>query len=437
MRWTKKIAENSSRRSSRRDGLIRFHLSPTGYFRPVSGWIRAGLVERGSGKSEVSNYEKVSGRILRWDCAGFSFVAIDLRRLFRLGLGSSPFIQFRSWTSNTKKPALMKTKSTSRSAFFISRLLIGFALYSVGLFLALAGWSKSVVATTAPAQTLGSWTATGSLTTARFSHTETLLPNGKVLVAGGTDSSFFSFASAELYDPATGLWTATGSMATARTLHSATLLPNGKVLVAGGYNNGVNLASAELYDPATGLWTPTGSMAAARYQHTATLLLNGQVLVAGGYNDNVGPLASAELYDPATGLWTPTGSLATARFSPTATLLPNGQVLVAGGGNFNGFLASAELYDPATGLWTATGSMATAREIYTATLLPEGQVLVAGGLGDSGVLTSAELYDPATGLWTPTGSMATARYQHTATLLPNGQVLVAGGYGPIRERGTL
>ena len=149
---------------------------------------------------------------------------------------------------NTKKPALMKTKSTSRSAFFISRLLIGFALYSVGLLLALAGWSKSVVATTAPAQTLGSWTATGSLTTARFSHTETLLPNGKVLVAGGTDSNFFSFASAELYDPATGLWTATGSMATARLVHTATLLPNGQVLVAAGIATYSDyLASAELY----------------------------------------------------------------------------------------------------------------------------------------------------------------------------------------------
>src|SRR6266480_2125005 len=75
--------------------------------------------------------------------------------------------------------------------------------------------------------------STGSLATARFAYTATLLPNGKVLVAGGSDSNSI-LARAELYDPASGTWSATGSLATARAYHTATLLPNGKVLVAGG-----------------------------------------------------------------------------------------------------------------------------------------------------------------------------------------------------------
>ena len=62
-----------------------------------------------------------------------------------------------------------------------------------------------------------------------------MLPNGKVLVAGGYNDVGI-LTSAELYDPASGTWTATGSLTTARQLHTATLLPNGKVLVAGGYN---------------------------------------------------------------------------------------------------------------------------------------------------------------------------------------------------------
>ena len=49
---------------------------------------------------------------------------------------------------------------------------------------------------------------------------------------------------------------ATGSLATARAIHTATLLPNGKVLVAGGVSDQlVSLSSAELYDPATGTWS--------------------------------------------------------------------------------------------------------------------------------------------------------------------------------------
>ncbi len=275
----------------------------------------------------------------------------------------------------------------------------------------------------------GTWIGTGSLVEARERHTATLLPDDKVLVAGGYNGLWL--ASAELYDAASGTWTVTGSLTEKRDYHTATLLLNGKVIVAGGYGghpvDGA-LASAELYDPASGIWTVTGSLASGRYYHTATLLPNGKVLVAGGSN-YPDYFASAELYDPATGTWTVTGSLKTARGYHTATLLPNGKVLVAGGFGGTGQLASAELYDPTSGVWTATGSLNTARRQDTATLLSNGKVLVAGGFDSSGYSASAELYDPASETWTATGSLVTGRFRHTGTLLPNGKVLVAGGYG--------
>jgi hypothetical protein len=67
------------------------------------------------------------------------------------------------------------------------------------------------------------------------------------------------------------------------------LLPDGNVLVAGGSDS-----TAELYDPSTGSFTTTGGMEIVRWAHTATLLQNGKVLVAGGGARP--PLATAELY---------------------------------------------------------------------------------------------------------------------------------------------
>jgi N-acetylneuraminic acid mutarotase len=181
-------------------------------------------------------------------------------------------------------------------------------------------------------------------------------------------------------------WETTGSMVTARCACTATVLPDGKVLVAGGYNGSTPwtvYASAELYDPATGTWESTGSMSGSRAGHKAMLLPNGKVLVAGGYDGAY--LTSAELYDPDTGTWTTTGSMAEGRVWHTMTLLPNGKVLVTGGENGSSTFSAltAELYDPAAngglGAWSATGSMAQARSVHTATLLPDGKVLVAGG----------------------------------------------------------
>ncbi len=269
---------------------------------------------------------------------------------------------------------------------------------------------------------------TGDMSTGRTAHTATLLQSGKVLMAGGDACMFDQYygdcplSSAEVYDAAVGTFTATtGNMSVVRVFHTATLLPNGKVLVAGGHD-----ASADLYDPTSGTFAATGSMSVGRSSHTATLLGNGKVLIAGGQNVS-GELATAELYDPSSGTFTPTGTMAAARTSHTATPLAIGKVLIAGGFNSAGDLATAELYDPATGNFTAANSMVSQRAFQVATLLSTGNVLVTGGLANQVILSSAEIYDVVASSFTATGSMLTARDSHIAILLANGTVLVAGG----------
>ena len=91
------------------------------------------------------------------------------------------------------------------------------------------------------------------MTQARCWHTATLLPDWSFLIVGGYDgggnSDVGALPSGELYDPGTGLISASPSMAVARYSHTATLLPDGRVLIAGGYGKAGILASAELYQP--------------------------------------------------------------------------------------------------------------------------------------------------------------------------------------------
>ena len=147
-----------------------------------------------------------------------------------------------------------------------------------------------------------------------------------------------------MFDPKTRTFTATGTMAVGRLYPATALLPDGRVLVAGGNGSAVAeqpLASAEIFDPKTGTWSTTGSMAAARDGLVAASLRDGRVLIAGGARDN-----SAELFDPKAGTFGPTGPTTVYRAGQIVTVvLVDGRVFLVGGSGGQDVFA-AEIYQP-------------------------------------------------------------------------------------------
>jgi hypothetical protein len=195
---------------------------------------------------------------------------------------------------------------------------------------------------------------TGNMTVGRESHTATLLNSGKVLLAGGSDGALGNntpaatiYANADLFDPSTGQFTATTGMLTAeRDFVTANLLGSGKVLLAGGVNTTMTLGSADLFDPSSQSFTATGNLVTPRFYHDATALNDtaGTILVTGGVAAG-GNTAAAETYDPTGATFTVTGSMLHPRVWHTSTLLPNGKVLVTGGeDDTSALVAVAELY---------------------------------------------------------------------------------------------
>jgi large repetitive protein len=386
----------------------------------------------------------------------------------------------------------------------------------------------------------GRWTAGSALNKPRGVFAAIALADGRVLVTGGLNQGTAgcldrgdnpqSFSSTYLYDPGRDAWERAGLLSTARSDPAIALLPDGRVLVAGGYypvrpsygwtdpdaparaelavaTGSTNrprptaqpmedvepdtmayaLATAEVFDPATGEWTKTGPLRYARYGVNAVTLTDGRVLIAGsgpGSSDGVaqlgaGAATTAEIYDPRTGRFTMAGrfpgiDLATMRLSGkpswvkladpqpydngTLVALPGGDALLVGNtwwwkheGNFGRTLR----YDASENAWAMTGrpwvdvwshessatwSTGTNRIGAAVAALANDQVLIAGGGGGAegsvGITRSVQLYDPAKDQWTKLPNMPTGRSGGTALLLADDSALIVGGYGNDENRWT-
>jgi hypothetical protein len=209
----------------------------------------------------------------------------------------------------------------------------------------------------------GKFIPAGAMRLARREHRATLLQNGHVLITGGLDAQDRILAIAELYDPATHEFALTTeafprtstSMTDVRCEHTASILPNGQVLIAGGSDTNGVLSTAELYDPAQGTFTCVGgrsggpislcnpSMTDFRTYAMAVPLADGKVLLAGGYNHR-------NPYE----LWKQAKLSGKARNSTFSRAMYGGPAAFT-------ILDSAEIYNPASGAFTSTTTLVNAR----------------------------------------------------------------------------
>ncbi len=315
----------------------------------------------------------------------------------------------------------------------------------------------------------------GILTQPRYRHISTLLPNGKVLIAGGlaqlpaddTTSSAGSrifrpaglLISAEIFDPETGTSSPTEDMTIGRYRDHGILLPDGRVLLMPT----LGVYPVEMYDPDSGRFSavadvpntiirtatllPRGEvfvttsghagifdtdaraitsffeMEETRKFHTATLLKDGRVLIVGGEHSGTETLLVGRnlIYDPSTRSFSEAGDLQFDRVNHKAVLLQDGRVLIIGGIAGEGpFVHTAEMFDPETNAFSPAG--VSAIDPLAATLLPSGKVLLMRSINGD-----IALYNPAIHEFSPTGHSIGWRTQPTVTLLADGRVMVAGG----------
>jgi Bacterial Ig-like domain len=301
--------------------------------------------------------------------------------------------------------------------------------------------------------TTAAFTSVGNMSQCHGEMT-TLLPDGRVLVFGGTPFEDLIWGGvpdttirpvAEVYDPAAKTFSPADDLITFRGGHPAVLVPQGQLQFLDGtpLQDGrvffVGRNSAEIYDATAGAFMPTGTYAhtEASTWTTRTLLLDGRVLLTGFVRVGQQLFGATELFDPKTGTFKKTGDMhAYGEMPGLGILLADGTVLIVQW-NFDIACDVAELYDPTTETFNTIGCLYSFHEYSAGVRLRDGTVLITGGQlpGGNGSRETV-LYLPSSRSFVVGPSMNVGRHSHSATLLLDGTVLIAGGYSgwPIPTR---
>jgi hypothetical protein len=346
-------------------------------------------------------------------------------------------------TVTTTAPANVGMWSAPQS---LGMLAIHAAMLNTGNVL-LWGYPVGRVGGPSPARILNP--TTGSLTDVTvpwpidiFCSAHSFLPNGTLLVDGGTDDAQYpsdsGITNTTFFTPSTNAWSTGPAMNYARWYPSTLAMPNGTILaVSGAAQNGTTIETElESYNPTTNAWTvlPTSANIAPPVDLYPLMLVlgNGNVFYAGARPN------STE-FNPTTNTWSAVATMNFGTRDHAAAVLEPGEqkvMIVGGAGNDVGGggdpTNTTEVINltAATPAWTYGTPLNIARFNFNLLYLPDGTLMIVGGDQSqhySSPVFQPELYSFSTNKWTLLPPQNAVRAYHaTALLLPDGRVLSAG-----------
>lgn len=282
-------------------------------------------------------------------------------------------------------------------------------------------------------------TAKAKLLEARYNHQVSLLPDGKVLIVGGSSALEKRVSSIELYDPATNRVRKIGDLHDPRASFNQVVLEDGRVMVAFGDSVKSRNPKVEVIDVVNETVTELDiSTSTSAYLHHA-FLTDGSVVFFGG------PLAShlvkinplKQTIKTAKSFSTLWNSLRDPEESVTQLVVGSNAGVVGSKSNSHLSIQEIGLLHPLKGFVKPLGRLAEERYSAAQLKLPDGRILLVGAWNNNGrgALDSIEIYDPAQGTSQMlSGKLSAGRYNATLVLTPKGSVLVMGGWGVGRTK---